>query len=161
MLVAAIGAECQASGGRLRRAGTRPTALSQHCVCGQRVPKTLAQRVHDCPDCGLRIDRDVVSAALAACVELTDPDYPGSARVDYALARALRAGLASQQGERAQSTGTSHPQHRESAGRARTGSHHRVASAVQSNYHSAHPQTDQPRWTSWDQPKVQPRKRIR
>ena len=68
MLVAALAGECAATGGRLYRAGTRSTALSQHCLCGARVPKTLAQRIHDCPDCGLRADRDIVSAALAACV---------------------------------------------------------------------------------------------
>jgi hypothetical protein len=42
MIIAALDRECQASGGRLHRAGTRSTALSQHCPCGQRVPKTLA-----------------------------------------------------------------------------------------------------------------------
>ena len=82
---------------RWHRAGTRTTAMSQHCLCGQRVAKTLAQRTHDCPHCGLRGDRDIVSAMLAACVELTDPDDPRTARVDYRLAHALRAGLASQQ----------------------------------------------------------------
>jgi hypothetical protein len=60
------------------------------------VAKTLAQRTHACPHCGLRADRDITSAALAACVELTDPDDPATARVDYTLAHALRAGLASQ-----------------------------------------------------------------
>ncbi|MHA7650350.1 hypothetical protein ACX9NE_10800 [Mycobacterium sp. ML4] len=48
MLVAALSAECAASGGRLYRAGTRPTAMSQHCLCGTRVPKTLDQRTHHC-----------------------------------------------------------------------------------------------------------------
>ncbi|MDT5059262.1 MAG: putative transposase, partial [Mycobacterium sp.] len=58
------------------------------------VPKTLAQRTHDCPHCGLHADRDIVSAALAACVTLTDPDDPrtGTARVHYRLAHALRVG---------------------------------------------------------------------
>ncbi len=46
MVVSALAAECAASGGRLYRAGTRATALSQHCLCGTRVPKTLAQRSH-------------------------------------------------------------------------------------------------------------------
>jgi hypothetical protein len=76
MLVAALAAECAAAGGRLYRAGTQSTALSQHCLCGARVPKTLAQRTHDCPACGLRADRDITSAALAACVQLADPDDP-------------------------------------------------------------------------------------
>jgi hypothetical protein len=34
MLVTALATECAATGGRLHRAGTRSTALSQHCLCG-------------------------------------------------------------------------------------------------------------------------------
>ncbi len=130
MLVAALAAECHASGGRLTRAGTRSTALSQHCLCSQRVPKTLAQRVHHCPHCGLHADRDIVSAALAACVELADPDDPGTARVDYRLAHALRDGLASQQ-EWEGSVNRHQPPPSPHDGPARTGSHHRVAPAEQ------------------------------
>ena len=95
MLVAALAGECAAAGGALRRAGTRSTALSQHCLCGARVPKPLAQRTHHCPECGLRADRDVTSAVLAACIDFTNPDDPATARVDYTLAHALRAWLAS------------------------------------------------------------------
>jgi hypothetical protein len=130
MLVDALAAECATTGGRLYRAGTRSTALSQHCPCGARVPKILAQRIHDCPQCGLRADRDIVSAALAACVELTDPDDPRSARVDYRLAHALRAGLASPQ-EWEGSVNRHQPPTSPDAGPARTGSHHPVASAEQ------------------------------
>lgn len=128
MLVTALAAECHASGGTLTRASTRSTAMSQHCLCGQRVPKTLAQRVHHCPHCGLVADRDIVSAALAACVELTDPDDPRTARVDYRLAHALRDGLASQQ-EWEVSVNRHQPPPSPDDGSARTGSHHRVASA--------------------------------
>jgi hypothetical protein len=39
MLVAALKRECEATGGMLARAGTRSTALSQHCLCGARVAK--------------------------------------------------------------------------------------------------------------------------
>jgi hypothetical protein len=54
------------------------------------VAKTLAQRTHSCPHCGLTGDRDLISAALAAFVTLHDPGLP--ARVDYDHARrALRA----------------------------------------------------------------------
>jgi hypothetical protein len=130
MLVTALAAECQASGGRLYRAGTRSTALSQHCLCGRRVPKTLAQRTHDCPHCGLHGDRDIVSAVLAACVELTDPDDPRTARVDYRLAHAVRAWLASQQ-EWEGSVNRRQPPPPHDGGSARTGSHHPVASAEQ------------------------------
>jgi hypothetical protein len=130
MLVAAIKRECQATGGTLARAGTRSTALSQHCLCGAQVPKTLAQRTHVCPHCGLHGDRDIVAAALAACVELADPDDPRTARVDYRLAHALRAWLASQQ-EWEGSVNRHQPPPSPDGGSARTGSHHPVASAEQ------------------------------
>lgn len=130
MLVAALARECKASRGTLYRAGTRSTALSQHCLCGARVPKTLAQRTHHCPACGLHGDRDIVSAALAACIDLTNPDDPRTARVDYRLAHALRAGLASQQ-EWEGSVNRHQPPTPDGVGSARTGSHHPVASAEQ------------------------------
>ncbi|HUY60929.1 MAG TPA: transposase [Candidatus Dormibacteraeota bacterium] len=75
----------------LLRAATAPTALSQHCLCGARVPKTLADRLHRCPHCGLVGDRDRVSAALAACVTVPAPTDPRTARVDYATARCALA----------------------------------------------------------------------
>jgi hypothetical protein len=130
MLVAALARECAAAGGALQRAGTRSTALSQHCLCGARVPKPLAQRTHHCPECGLRADRDVTAAVLAACVDLTNPDDPATARVDYTLAHALRAWLASQQ-EWEGSVNQHQPPASPNAGSARAGSHHRVASAEQ------------------------------
>ena len=86
-LLAAIGREAEKTGGRLLRASTCATKLSQTCPCGAQVRKTLADRVHDCPDCGLTGDRDLVSALLAALVRLTDPDDPATARLDVALAR--------------------------------------------------------------------------
>jgi hypothetical protein len=130
MLVEALAAECAATGGTLSRAGTRSTAMSQHCLCGARVAKTLAQRTHWCPHCGLRADRDITSAVLAACVELADPDDPRTARVDYRLAHALRAWLASQQ-EWEGSVNRHQSPASPDAGSARTGSHHPVASAEQ------------------------------
>jgi hypothetical protein len=130
MLVTALATECAATGGRLYRASTRPTALSQHCLCGKRVAKTLGQRTHDCPYCGLRADRDVTSAMLAACVEFPDPENPRTARVDFELAHALRAGLVSQQ-EREGSVNRHQPPTPDGVGPARTGSHHPVASAEQ------------------------------
>lgn len=131
MLVTALADECHAGGGTLTRAGTRSTAMSQHCLCGQRVPKTLAQRTHDCPHCGLRADRDIVSATLAACVELTDPDDPRTAVVDYRLAHALRDGLASQQEWEGSVNRHQPPTPPDGVGSARTGSHPPVASAEQ------------------------------
>jgi putative transposase len=41
-----------------------PRGTSQTCVCGQRVAKTLADRWHDCPVCGLSASRDHVSALV-------------------------------------------------------------------------------------------------
>jgi hypothetical protein len=131
MLVTALAAECAAAGGRLSRVGTRSTALSQHCLCGARVPKTLAQRTHECPRCGLRGDRDIVSAMLACCVQLADPDDSATAYVDYTLAHALRAGAASQQEWEGSVNRHQPPTPPDGAGSARTGSHHPMASAEQ------------------------------
>jgi len=36
-----------------------PSGTSQNCSgCGVKVPKTLQDRIHTCPECGLTIDRD-------------------------------------------------------------------------------------------------------
>ncbi len=36
-----------------------PAYTTQDCsVCGFRIPKTLAQRLHRCPECGVELDRD-------------------------------------------------------------------------------------------------------
>lgn len=43
--------------------GVNPRGTSQNCSgCGERVTKTLADRVHSCPNCGLEIDRDYNAA---------------------------------------------------------------------------------------------------
>ncbi|WP_329621125.1 zinc ribbon domain-containing protein [Streptomyces sp. NBC_01255] len=81
-LIAALERECQAAGGRLVRASTWSTALSQHCLCGERVNKSLRDREHKCIACGLVGKRDLVSAALAAFVNFTDADNPTTARLD-------------------------------------------------------------------------------
>jgi len=40
-----------------------PSGTSQKCSgCGEAVPKELSERVHDCPKCGLVMDRDVNAA---------------------------------------------------------------------------------------------------
>lgn len=38
---------------------------SQTCLCKARVPKTLKERWHACPACGLSADRDTVRANIA------------------------------------------------------------------------------------------------
>ena len=83
----AVAKQAGAVGG-VRDASTRTTALSQHCLCGARVEKSLGERIHRCTVCGLQGDRDAVSAALASFVEFTT-DEESSAFVDYVAARAL------------------------------------------------------------------------
>jgi putative transposase len=41
-----------------------PSGTSQTCPCGAVVSKTLSQRRHDCPECGLSAPRDHVSAQI-------------------------------------------------------------------------------------------------
>jgi putative transposase len=53
-------AEC--AGRQLDKVDARGT--SQTCLCGARVPKTLKDRWHDCPACGLSGSRDHVSAQV-------------------------------------------------------------------------------------------------
>ncbi|MER6984127.1 zinc ribbon domain-containing protein [Streptomyces carpinensis] len=86
-LIAAIGRECEKVGGRVLRASTFTTKLSQTCFCGATVTKTLADRIHVCTSCGLTGDRDAVSGALCAHVRLDDPDDPSTARLDKVQAR--------------------------------------------------------------------------
>ncbi|MDI6737130.1 MAG: RNA-guided endonuclease TnpB family protein [Nanoarchaeota archaeon] len=50
------------TGGKL--VGVNPNGTSQYCICGSKVAKSLAVRVHKCHDCGRNIDRDVMSAML-------------------------------------------------------------------------------------------------
>jgi hypothetical protein len=83
--------------GGLARASTRTTALSQHCLCGQRVAKELGQRRHTCVTCGLQGDRDTIAAVLAAHVVFGTRNEPASARVDYVATRTLLARLPSKE----------------------------------------------------------------
>ncbi|KAF0168779.1 MAG: transposase family protein, partial [Caulobacteraceae bacterium] len=89
MLITAIDREVRAvaavagTTGRVQRAATRTTALSQHCPCGRRVAKRLADRTHVCPSCRLRGDRDAIAAVLASFIVFDKPGEPSSARVDY------------------------------------------------------------------------------
>jgi len=41
-----------------------PNGTSQTCICGHHVPKDLSVRIHNCPNCGLVMDRDQVSAII-------------------------------------------------------------------------------------------------
>jgi hypothetical protein len=92
LLIAALDREARAVSttggghGGVSRAATRTTALSQHCPCGARIAKRLADREHRCPACQLGGDRDAVAAVLASFVVFTAPGEPSSARVNYAAA---------------------------------------------------------------------------
>jgi hypothetical protein len=87
---AAAVARLAGASGYVFRAATHATALSQHCLCGQRVPKPLGNRVHRCATCSLVGDRDAVAAVLAAHVVGTR-DQPASARVDFDATRSTLA----------------------------------------------------------------------
>ncbi len=83
-LLAALDRETAAAAGQqAARASTFTTALSQHCLCGTRIPKALAERRHACPHCGVDTGRDVMAAAHAAHVVFDDPNDPHSAHVDW------------------------------------------------------------------------------
>lgn len=45
------------------------TKLSQTCLCGNQQKKSLSQRVHECPSCQTKAQRDLFSAYLARFVE--------------------------------------------------------------------------------------------
>ncbi|WP_277032588.1 transposase [Caballeronia mineralivorans] len=63
------------AGTRLHVSNTRQLKPSQRCAaCWEIVPKTLAQRVHECPHCGLKMPRD----QNAASVMLIDAHTPGT-----------------------------------------------------------------------------------
>ncbi len=64
------------AGSAAERAGLKvvkvnPKGTSQHCsICLNEVPKTLKDRWHSCPKCGLEVDRDTNSAVLIKKVGL-------------------------------------------------------------------------------------------
>lgn len=135
-LLARLSRECSAAGGALTKASTWTTALSQHCLCGRRAKKPLAQRWHSC-SCGIEGDRDIVSAILAATVRLADPGDPKTAGIDHGLreharrlvltGHVLATDTAAQQEGPARST----VHHNPATGTGEDGSHPVVASAGQ------------------------------
>jgi hypothetical protein len=62
--------ERKAASAAARVEGLNPwkTALSQVCVCGRKKKKALRERIHACPECGVRVGRDLLSAYLACFV---------------------------------------------------------------------------------------------
>jgi putative transposase len=57
------------AGGSVLMFPTRKTALSQTCLCGNKQKKSLSQRVHQCSVCGLKMQRDILSAYLSRYVD--------------------------------------------------------------------------------------------
>ena len=41
-----------------------PRGTSQLCICGNKVEKSLAIRIHRCNNCGIEMDRDLMSALV-------------------------------------------------------------------------------------------------
>lgn len=54
--------KAEEAGGRIVEVDARGT--SQRCICGNEVKKSLAMRIHYCSRCGLKLDRDIMSAIL-------------------------------------------------------------------------------------------------
>ena len=71
-----------------------PANTTQACSgCGSIVPKGLSVRVHECPDCGLVLDRDVNAARNILSKALHNPPGRGGQVVTWAVApRELRGG---------------------------------------------------------------------
>lgn len=57
------------AGGAVLMFSTYKTALSQTCLCGHKQKKSLSQRVHHCHVCGLKMQRDILSAYLSRYVD--------------------------------------------------------------------------------------------
>ena len=61
--------KAERAGGQVIAFRTRTTALSQQCLCGDKHPQRLAERVHTCPHGAVTMQRDLFSAYLARFVE--------------------------------------------------------------------------------------------
>lgn len=81
MFVAMLAYKAEDAGRRLVKVDPRGT--SQTCVCGAAVRKNLADRWHDCPDCGLSASRDHVSAQVI--LQRSGWNAPSSANVEVVV----------------------------------------------------------------------------
>jgi len=69
------------AGTRVHLANTRKLKPSQRCAqCWRIVPKTLTQRIHDCPHCGLVMPRDRNSAMVVLMIDAFTPGTGVAAR---------------------------------------------------------------------------------
>lgn len=88
--------KAEGAGGRVVLVDPRHT--SQDCsACGHRVEKSLAERVHRCPQCGLMLDRDINAARNILALGLQSRGTrPGSPRLKpWEQSPALRSRSAS------------------------------------------------------------------
>ncbi|MCJ1675807.1 hypothetical protein MTF65_00205 [Streptomyces sp. APSN-46.1] len=145
MLISALTVECEAAGGGLVRASTWSTALSQHCLCGERVSKTLRDREHKCIACGLVGKRDLVSAALAAFVRFTDVDDPKTAYLDTTLSRHAQITYAQALEEALRESTTPSPKPPRRPGRVAVPRQHRETSAPRTAGQRNRATPDEPR----------------
>ncbi len=73
--VSMLGYKAESAGRRLVKVEAENT--TQRCShCGNIVPKTLRDRIHDCPRCGLRVDRDYNAAINILITGMGHPDVP-------------------------------------------------------------------------------------
>jgi putative transposase len=54
------------TGGQIAEVNAKGT--SQYCICGNKVKKSLAVRMHKCSKCGIEIDRDIMSAKIIKAI---------------------------------------------------------------------------------------------
>ena len=81
MFLAKLAYKVEYTGGQLVKANPNGTSqVCSRCGCLPDVPKTLADRIHSCPHCGLVIDRDVNAARniLRLGLSLWDSTWGGS-----------------------------------------------------------------------------------
>jgi putative transposase len=74
--------KAESAGRRVVR--VNPAGTTQRCsTCGEHVPKTLSQRWHDCPACGLSLSRDENAAReiLRLGLSLAEQTWPAAASV--------------------------------------------------------------------------------
>ena len=68
-----------------------PHGTSQNCSsCGTKVPKTLSVRLHECPKCGLSMDRDENAAVNILNRALNEVGLISSARGGFGNTQPLK-----------------------------------------------------------------------
>ena len=71
MFVEGLKHKAESAGGSFIQFPTQSTKLSQTCICGRQKKKSLSERVHSC-ECGVHVQRDLLSAYLGLYVEKAD-----------------------------------------------------------------------------------------